>query len=123
MLADHSRLGIASRVSMDLTDHPTSTRNTSGWFSTTHWSVVLAAGSEWSDSAQEALEGLCRTYWWPVHEYIRRWEHAPHDAEDLTQQFFAHFLEKEHYRLADRRRGKFRTFLLTAVRSFLTNQR
>jgi RNA polymerase sigma-70 factor (ECF subfamily) len=92
---------------MDSTHHGTPVRNTPGWFSTTHWSVVLAAGSEWCDLAQQALEGLCRTYWRPVHEYVRRWGYAPHDAEDLTQQFFAQFIKKEHYRLADRQRGKF----------------
>ena len=93
-----------------------------GWFATTHWSVVLAAASDLSPTAQAALERLCRTYWPPVHAYVRRWGFSPEDAEDLTQQFFARFLEKKHYRLADRDRGRFRTFLLTAVKHFLVNE-
>jgi len=93
------------------------------WFVTTHWSVVLNAKAEDSVLATEALGQLCRTYWQPVHNYVRSRGQNPADAEDLTQQFFARFLEKQHYRLADRQRGKFRTFLLTSVKNFLVNER
>src|ERR1041385_9366186 len=89
-----------------------------GWFATTHWSTVLAAGSESSPAAQEAFERLCRTYWRPLRAYVQHRGGSPQDAEDLTQQFFAHFLAKQIYRMADRNRGKFRSFLLTALKNF-----
>ncbi|MBM3881179.1 MAG: hypothetical protein FJ387_15900 [Verrucomicrobia bacterium] len=91
-------------------------------FTTTHWSVVLAAAQEASPGAQEALERLCRTYWPPVCAYLRRLGRQPADAEDLTQQFFGRFLARKHYQLADRERGRFRTFLLTAVKRLLVNE-
>ena len=93
------------------------------WFTTTHWSVVLQASVEDPTRAEDALGQLCRVYWAPVNAYIRRWQFSPADADDLTQQFFARFLEKKHYKQADRNRGKFRTFLLTSVKNFLVNER
>jgi RNA polymerase sigma factor (sigma-70 family) len=90
-----------------------------GAFSTTHWSVVLAAGRENSPEAVQALERLCAAYWYPLYAYIRRQGHGPHDAQDLVQEFFARFLEHKYFQLADRSRGRFRTFLLTAVQRFL----
>jgi RNA polymerase sigma factor (sigma-70 family) len=93
------------------------------WFNTTHWTVVLNAGSDDTALASEALGKLCRSYWPPVNAYVRQRGYPAADAEDLTQQFFARFLEKEHYRLAQRERGRFRTFLLTAVKHFLVNER
>src|SRR5215470_1321089 len=92
------------------------------WFATTHWTVVLDASSEEEAKAAEALETLCRTYWAPINLYIRSRGHLPPDAEDLTQQFFARFLEKKRYQLAQRERGRFRSFLLTMVKNFLTDQ-
>jgi RNA polymerase sigma factor (sigma-70 family) len=92
------------------------------WFTTTHWSVVLAAGQTASDAATNALNQLCQIYWPPIHAYIRRLGYNPADAGDLTQQFFARFIEKEHYRLANPQRGKFRTFLLTSLKNFLINE-
>ena len=81
----------------------------SGEFTATHWSVVLAAaGQPESPQAAAALERLCRTYWYPLYVYVRRRGHSPEDAQDLTQQFFARFLQKEYFRLADPRRGRFR---------------
>jgi hypothetical protein len=65
------------------------------WFATTHWSVVLAAGSDSSPAALEALGRLCRTYWYPLYAYARRRGSSPHDAEDLVQGFFARLMEKE----------------------------
>jgi RNA polymerase sigma factor (sigma-70 family) len=92
------------------------------WFATTHWSVVLAAGHGTLPGAQEALEMLCQAYWYPLYAYVRRQGHSPEDAQDLTQEFFARFLEKHSVGLADPARGRFRTFLLTALKNFLTNE-
>jgi len=91
-------------------------------FATTHWSVVLAAGQDASPDAQEALEKLCRAYWYPLYAYVRRQGFSPEDAQDLTQEFFARFLQKKSFRRADRERGKFRTFLLTSLQHFLAHE-
>src|SRR6266478_1720561 len=91
-------------------------------FATTHWSVVLAAGHSSVPGAQEALEALCRAYWYPLYAYVRRQGQSPHDAQDLTQEFFARFLEKKYLRLADPDRGKFRAFLLKSLKHFLVNE-
>jgi RNA polymerase sigma-70 factor (ECF subfamily) len=93
-----------------------------GVFATTHWSVVLAAGHSSVAGAQEALESLCRTYWYPLYVYVRRQGQSPHDAQDLTQEFFARLLEKKYLRLADPDRGKFRAFLLKSLKHFLVNE-
>ncbi len=93
-----------------------------GVFATTHWSVVLQAGQTDSPDAPEALEALCRTYWYPLYVYVRRQGQSPHDAQDLTQEFFARLLEKKHLRLADPERGKFRAFLLKSLKHFLVNE-
>lgn len=90
-------------------------------FATTHWSVVLAATGDSPESAA-ALEQLCRAYWYPLYNYIRRCGHSPHDAQDLTQAFFAELLRKEYFRAADRQRGRFRSFLLTALRHFMAHE-
>ena len=91
-------------------------------FATTHWSVVLAAGESESPEAAAALEKLCRTYWRPVYIYVRRRSHPPAEAEDLTQAFFAHFLERKLLTVVDRQRGRFRTFVLHACEYFLAKQ-
>jgi RNA polymerase sigma-70 factor (ECF subfamily) len=91
-------------------------------FATTHWSVVVAAGKEDSVPAQRALETLCRAYWYPIYVYVRRKGHGPDDAQDLTQEFFAQLISKEHLRLADREKGKFRTFLLAMLDYFLARE-
>jgi len=93
-----------------------------GCFGTTHWSVVLAAGDDKSASSREALEKLCRAYWRPIYTYVRRRGHAPPEAEDLTQAFFAHFLERKLLTVVDRQRGRFRTFVLHACEYFLAKQ-
>src|SRR5438128_1018527 len=85
------------------------------WFATTHWSVVLAAGHSSLPNADAALETLCRTYWFPLYAYVRRKGYQVDDAKDLTQQFFARLLQGERIALADSARGRFRTFLLTAL--------
>src|SRR5262245_42001805 len=87
---------------------------TARWFVTTHWSVVLAAGDSSAPGTREALEKLCRAYWYPLYAYVRRQGQSIDDAQDLTQEFFRRLLEKDYLALADRERGRFRTFLLTA---------
>ena len=91
-------------------------------FATTHWSVVLAAGQGESVPAQRALEALCRAYWYPIYVYVRRKGHGSDDAQDLTQEFFTQLIAKEHLRLADREKGKFRTFLLAMLDCFLARE-
>jgi RNA polymerase sigma-70 factor (ECF subfamily) len=93
-----------------------------GSFHTTRWSQVTAAGGTTSPRAAAALEQLCRDYWYPLYAYVRRQGHSVEDAQDLTQQFFARLLERKHLRLADRERGRFRTFLLTSLKHFLINE-
>lgn len=92
-----------------------------GEFTTTHWSVILQACDTDSNEASEALERLCRSYWYPVYAHVRRQGKGSEDAEDLTQEFFARLLEKQYIRLADPHRGRFRTFLLTSLGHFVTN--
>jgi RNA polymerase sigma-70 factor (ECF subfamily) len=91
-------------------------------FATTHWSVVLAAGDSDSPPARTALETLCRAYWYPIYVYVRRRGYGPEDAQDLTQGFFAHLIAKEHIRLADPQRGRFRTFLLAMLDYYLAQE-
>src|SRR5215475_3797716 len=93
------------------------------WFTTTHWSVVLAAKRSDSAEASKALEKLCRTYWPPLYTYIRRDGHSPEDAQDLTQEFFARLVEKEYLSHLQDQRGKFRSFLLTLLKHFLSDER
>jgi len=94
-----------------------------GRFATTHWSVVMAAGRPKSASYQQALETLCKTYWFPLYAYLRRQGYESHKAEDYTQAFFAGLLAKGGLRLADPKRGKFRSFLLASLKHFLSNER
>ena len=92
-------------------------------FATTRWTVVLRAGGATSDGSAAALEQLCRTYWYPLYSYARRTGLPAHDAEDLTQSFFAYLLEKDTIARADRERGRFRSFLLSAFKNFHANER
>jgi RNA polymerase sigma factor (sigma-70 family) len=91
-------------------------------FATTHWSVVTAAGGAPSAPAQAALETLCASYWYPIYVYVRRKGYGPDEAQDLTQEFFAQLIAKEHLRLADRRKGRFRSFLLSTLDFFLQRE-
>jgi RNA polymerase sigma-70 factor (ECF subfamily) len=93
-----------------------------GQFSTTRWSVVLAAGQEVSAESAAALEKLCRAYWQPVCVFAQRKGWNEEDAKDLTQQFFARLLERNDFTGLDPRKGKFRTFLLAAFTHFLANE-
>jgi RNA polymerase sigma factor (sigma-70 family) len=91
-------------------------------FVTTHWSRVLAVSGEDTTQAREALEQLCRTYWYPLYAYVRRRGSSPQDAQDLTQTFFARLLERRWISRAEPERGRFRTFLLTALSRFLADE-
>jgi len=93
-----------------------------GGFATTHWSVVMAAGKGDSPEAADALEQLCRTYWYPLYAFVRRQGHGTPDAEDLTQEFFTRFLAKEYFGRADPALGRFRSFLLACLKNFLREQ-
>jgi RNA polymerase sigma-70 factor (ECF subfamily) len=90
-----------------------------GRFSTTRWSVVLAAGG--AGDRTGALKALCETYWRPVYAFIRRSGHSADEASDLTQAFFLRVLEQEFFSFARRDRGRFRSFLLASVRHFVAN--
>jgi len=91
-------------------------------FTTTHWSVVLEAGARSSADSQRALESLCAAYWSPLYAYVRRRVSDVHDAQDLTQAFFAELLQKNYVGSATPERGRFRAFLLTALKHFLSKQ-
>ena len=90
-------------------------------FVTTCWTEVLLASDQETPGAREALEHLCRLYWYPIYAHVRRTVNDPHDAEDLTQEFFRLLIEKNYLGVADRQRGRFRSFLLVAVKRFLIN--
>ncbi len=91
-------------------------------FATTHWTVVLAAGRRSTPQADRALEELCRAYWFPLYAYVRRRGHSKEDAEDLTQAFFARFLQKNYLEGLSAERGRFRAFLLASLKHFLANE-
>jgi len=91
-------------------------------FTTTHWSVVLEAQGE-SPAAQEALEKLCRTYWRPIYGFVRRQGVNPEEAKDLTQGFFALLLERRDLDAVRKEKGRLRSYLLTSLKHFLSNER
>jgi RNA polymerase sigma factor (sigma-70 family) len=90
-------------------------------FNTTHWSLVLAARGE-SAEAQEALEKLCRVYWYPLYAFVRRQGRSPEDAEDLIQGFFARILQRKDLETVQRERGRFRSYLLVSLKHFMVNE-
>jgi RNA polymerase sigma-70 factor (ECF subfamily) len=92
-------------------------------FPPTHWSVVLAAGRDEAESevAQAALGELCQTYWPPLYSFVRSRGYNVHDAQDLTQSFFAYLIEHKIYVHVDRQKGKFRSFLLASLKNFLSH--
>jgi DNA-directed RNA polymerase specialized sigma24 family protein len=106
----------------------TARRNSSGFphagsqFTTTHWSAVVAAGDATLPGAAEALDQLCRAYWYPLYVYVRRRGHLPEDARDLTQEFFQRLLTSDWIARADQTKGRFRTFLLCGLQNFLGNE-
>lgn len=91
-------------------------------FATTHWSIVLGAGRSNQNDADRALATLCKNYWFPLYAYARRRVRDATEAQDLTQEFFARLLEKDILAGASPDRGRFRSFLLTAMKNFLTNE-
>jgi RNA polymerase sigma-70 factor (ECF subfamily) len=91
-------------------------------FTTTHWSVVLAAQESGSEQAEAALAKLCDGYWYPLYAFVRRRGFNPHDAEDLTQEFFYRLLDRNYLKAVDYRKGRFRTFLLMALERFLAKE-
>ncbi|MBC8096444.1 MAG: sigma-70 family RNA polymerase sigma factor [Akkermansiaceae bacterium] len=100
----------------------TGIRSQDGRFIATSWTAVMAAGQPEAPQAQEALARLCEAYWQPLHDYVRRLGHSETDAKDLTQEFFLRVLSKNILAAADRDKGRFRTFLLTALNHFLANE-
>jgi len=92
-------------------------------FRSTHWSVVLAAGDSQSPQTAQALEKLCRAYWYPLYAFVRRQGWDAYEAQDLTQGFFTHLLEKGAIGKAEPGKGKFRSFLLASLTNFLNNER
>jgi RNA polymerase sigma factor (sigma-70 family) len=91
-------------------------------FATTRWTVVVAAGGVRAPQTDLALEELCKIYWYPLYAYVRRQGHGLEDAEDLTQAFFARFLEKNYIEGLSSDKGKFRSFLLASLKNFLANE-
>jgi RNA polymerase sigma-70 factor (ECF subfamily) len=92
-------------------------------FVTTHWSMVISAGCGRSSEANRALTALCENYWFPLYAFVRRAGYAVEDAQDLTQDFFARLLAQHTLSKVDRQKGKFRRFLLVAMKHFLADQR
>ena len=90
-------------------------------FRTTRWSMVLRARGE-SRGAHESLAELCKVYWYPLYAFVRRQGHSPHDAQDLTQEFFARLIQDEWLDNVARERGRFRSWLLASTRHFLANE-
>jgi RNA polymerase sigma-70 factor (ECF subfamily) len=91
-------------------------------FVTTRWTVVLAAKDKESPDSAQALETLCRTYWYPLYALVRGYGYSPPDAQDLTQSFFARLLAKDYLRVVEPENGRFRTFLRMALKRFLANE-
>ena len=92
-------------------------------FPATRWSIVALSAHRDNRQARTALAELCQIYWYPLYAFVRRRGHTPHEAEDLTQSFFALLLEKRWLDDVDRDRGRFRAFLLAAIKHFLANER
>jgi RNA polymerase sigma-70 factor (ECF subfamily) len=91
-------------------------------FASTHWRIVLLAGREHSPQSAAALETLCQAYWYPLYSFTRRQGYAPHEAADLTQDFFLHLLATHALGSVDSEKGKFRSFLLAALKNLLANE-
>jgi RNA polymerase sigma-70 factor (ECF subfamily) len=103
-------------------DIPTEPAKPRDYFATTHWSIVLAAQRSDPGRAHAALSKLCQTYWYPLYAFVRRQGRSPEDAQDLTQEFFARLLAKNYLAEVAREKGKFRSFLLAALKHFLANE-
>src|SRR5713101_8316835 len=110
------------RGSMNAAVSRSSTDTSAVAFVTTHWSVVLAAQDR-SPAADEALEKLCRTYWWPLYGFVRRQGYRPEEAQDLTQGFFALLLERRDLDVVRQEKGRLRSYLLVSLKNFLAKAR
>ena len=106
---------------MDDLNPPRDARSSS--FHTTRWSLVLSAGHGSGPESESALRRLCQIYWCPLYAYIRRHAASADDAQDMTQDFFVHVLDKNVLARASRERGRFRAFLLPSMKNFLANAR
>jgi RNA polymerase sigma-70 factor (ECF subfamily) len=104
-------------------DSATTPAEQAAWFMTTHWSIVLNAQDPTSPQASQALEKLCRSYWYPLYAFVRRQGHDEATAKDMTQGFFAKLLEKNYLADVHPEKGKFRTFLLVAIKHFMSDER
>jgi len=118
--------GLSSRIlkeAVNLNTHAANGEGRSDVFPSTHWSVVLAAGGSQGEpeTAGAALAKLCQVYWAPLYGFVRSRGHTVHDAQDLTQSFFAYVLEHKVYARADRQKGRFRSFLLASLKNFLAD--
>jgi RNA polymerase sigma-70 factor (ECF subfamily) len=102
--------------------HEQQTHETADWFVTTHWSVVQKAGGDATALARDALEKLCTAYWLPLYAYVRRKGRDEHEAQDLTQEFFARLLARNDFAGLDPNRGRFRAFLLASMNHFLAKE-
>ena len=91
-------------------------------FFTTRWTTIQAVGDSGSPTADEALQALCSTYWFPLYSYVRRRGYSKEDAEDLTQAFFSKLLDQPNFSRLDSEKGKFRAFLLASLKNFLANE-
>jgi DNA-directed RNA polymerase specialized sigma24 family protein len=104
------------------TDRPDSAPGSDHQFAVTRWSVVLVAGHRSSPDSRRALQSLCEAYWYPLYAYVRRRVTDVNDAQDLTQAFFAELLAKNYVATANSERGRFRAFLLTSLKHFLSKE-
>jgi len=127
-LAFLSRVATLASVSTSSQTHLPETDSTEALpprhaaFVTTHWSVVVKAGLSNTPRAHQALSHLCETYWYPLYTYVRKRGYSPEDAQDRTQEFFARLLERNWVADADQEKGRFRSFLLTAMTRFLADE-
>ncbi len=109
---------------MGLPEHPLSPAGEqTSRFAATDWSLVLAAGGTNADSVRPAMGRLLEAYWYPLYAFVRRKGRNPDDAADITQEFLTRLIERNFLSLADPTKGKFRTFLLTALERFLVDVR
>jgi DNA-directed RNA polymerase specialized sigma24 family protein len=106
-----------------MSENPQSEQPGAGIFVTTRWSMIAGAQERDTAESEAALEKMCTLYWRPVYVFVRRSSPDEHVAKDLTQGFFERFLQKEYFRDADKNRGRFRSFLLTCVKHYLSNER
>jgi RNA polymerase sigma factor (sigma-70 family) len=103
-------------------DHIVCAQSEAAPFATTHWSIVLTAQGR-SPAADQALEKLCRVYWWPLYGFVRRNGYTPEEAQDLTQAFFARLLERRDLETVSPQKGRLRSYLLASVKNFLSKAR